>query len=113
MAKRQPKPGYHCDTCGKTRRGAHTDVLRDADGSVKLSTSECPQCFVDGKSQKYTFEAHVDSYGFCEFITAKCPTHGPIKMLQTAQADPRYQANYFRWRTGGAMTAPPKQFKEV
>ncbi len=110
MAKRQ---GYVCGICGKTKRGAHSCPVPDKDGGVKWSTADCPQCFVDGKNQKYTFEAHTDSYGFCEFITAKCPVHGHIKQLQTAKAEPTYQSNYIRWRTGGATNAPPRILKEV
>jgi hypothetical protein len=105
--------GYLCDTCGKNRAGAHTDVLKDETGARKWSTSVCPECFAGGKQQRYTFEMHMDSIGNHEYITAKCPVHGPIKMLQAPPVDPRFQSNYIRWRTGGAMVAPPKTTKWV
>ena len=112
MAKRKPNSGYSCDTCGKTRKGAHSDTLRNADGSEKLSTSICPECMVDGKSQHYTFEAQITAHGVCEAIMGKCPKHGYIKALYMSRQEPRYQANYSRWLTGEAQAAP-KPFREV
>jgi hypothetical protein len=111
MAKRL---GYTCQSCGKNRKGAHTDTLKEADGTPKVSTSVCPQCYADGvPDQHYTFQTHVDSYGNIEVISCKCPKHGHIKFLEAGRPEPRYQSNFIRWRTGGQAVAPPKQFREV
>lgn len=104
--------GYLCETCGKTKRGAHSDVLKDEKGESKKSTSICPQCMADGISQHYTFEAQITAHGVCEAIMAKCPKHGYIKALFTGYQEPRYQRNYTRWLTGEAQEAP-KPFREV
>lgn len=113
MPKKKVTSGYGCKVCGKIRKSAHTDVLKNADGTAKVSTSECPMCFSEGKHQKYTFEGHVDSYGICELISAKCPTHGHIKFLEQAQPQPRFQRNFAAWMTGGESLGPPRIRKEI
>lgn len=108
------KRGYVCTVCGKNRTGSHSDTLKEADGTVKVSTSVCPQCFVEGTPDgHYSFQAHVNSAGNVDLISCKCPKHGHIKFLEARQPEPKYQSNFFRWRTGGQAVAPPKAVREV
>jgi hypothetical protein len=105
--------GYPCEMCGKTRRGAHTDLMKKDDGTVIWSTASCPECTMGGQVQHYNFVAHMDSEGNCEAVSGKCPTHGEIKRMFTGPQEPVFQKNYLKWMTGGATEAPPKFVKEI
>jgi hypothetical protein len=105
MPKKKVSHGYLCEACGKMRTGAHTD-------KGGMSTAGCPSCLADGVSQKYTFVAHVNSYGHVECFSGLCPKHGEIKRMFTGYQEPTFRRNYSRWLTGTAAE-PPRQRKEI